>query len=70
MSNLIKNLMNAARHFSVMDFVAMKLYLLCIGILLGSYFSSFFMKYIGLVWIVLTLAFVILIFRTSSLYKK
>lgn len=70
MSNIIKSLMNAARHFSVTDFAAMKLYLLCFGILLGSYFSSFFMEYIGLVWIVLTLALVVLIFRTSILYKK
>jgi hypothetical protein len=70
MNGIIKNLMNAARHFSVMDFAAMKLYLLCFGILLGSYFSDFFLEHIGLVWIVLILALVALILRTSSLYKK
>ncbi len=70
MSNLIKNLVNAARRFSGMDFAIFKVCLLTIGILLGAYFSDFFTKYILEVWIIAIAAWIILMGQIVRHYKS
>lgn len=63
MKNLISTLMKAVRFYTVLDFAVLKIYLLCIGILLGSYFGSFFMKYVSVIWVVVVLAFVFILIQ-------
>lgn len=70
MGNLIKNLIDAARRFSGFDFAALKLYVLSIGILLGTYFSCFFREYIVVIWILAVITFIILIVKVIKYYKK
>jgi len=70
MSDVIKKLMNAAHRFTVVDFGALKICMLFIGILLGVYFSSFFMKYITIIWIVTILAWLILIVQVIRYLRK
>lgn len=70
MSNIIKKLMNAARYFTVADFTIFKLYLLSAGILLGAYFSSFFLNCITLFWIIAIGGGIYLIGRTFTNYHK
>ena len=59
MCNLIKNSLNSIKKFTVLDFAVFKIYLVFIGILFGVYFSAFFLKYIGIVWIVAVVTLVI-----------
>lgn len=70
MGNVIKNLIEAARHFTGSDFAIFKICLLSIGILLGSYFSSFFMQYTLIVWVVAVITLVWLINQTIRYYRK
>ncbi len=70
MNNVIKNLVNAARHFTATDFGVFKICLLAIGILLGSYFSLFFLKYITLVWIIGIAAWIILIIQIIRYFNN
>lgn len=70
MCAIIKKLLDAAHHFTAMDFAALKLYLLCFGILLGSYFNAFFLRFDTIIWIVFIITLIILIVRTICLYKK
>ncbi len=70
MSNVIKNLVNAARHFTATDFAVFKICLLTIGILLGAYFSTFFLNYITIVWVVAVLTWLILIIQVVRYFKK
>ena len=57
MKNLIEKLMDKARRFSILDYAILKITLLSAGVLLGSYFSSFFTSIIGLVWIVFVVSY-------------
>ena len=70
MGNVIKNLIEAARHFTGSEFAVFKICLLSIGILLGSYFSSFFMEYTSMVWVVGVITLVCLINQTIGHYKR
>lgn len=70
MGNLIKNLIESAHHFTGADFAVFKICLLAIGILLGSYFSSFFLQYSVIIWIVAVITFVALVIQTARYYKK
>jgi small multidrug resistance family-3 protein len=70
MSNIIRNLVHAAHRFTGADFAVFKICLLAIGILLGAYFSSFFLKYISAIWIVAILTWLILMIQIVRYYKK
>lgn len=50
MKRLIDSLMGAVRRFGVFDFAVFKLALLGAGVLLGAYFSSFFLTWSTIVW--------------------
>jgi len=57
MKNLIEKLMDKARRFSIFDYAIFKITLFSAGVLLGTYFSSFFLSNIGLVWIVFAVSY-------------
>ena len=57
MKNLIEKLMDKVKRFSILDFAIFKITLLSAGVLLGTYFSSFFLSIIGLVWIVFAVSY-------------
>ncbi len=58
MSKLIQTLLQSIQKFNATDFVLLKLYLLSIGTLSGTYFSSFFIKHISIVWSIATTSFI------------
>ena len=60
MGNIIKNALHAVRQFTVVDFGVFKIYLVCVGILFGAYFSTFFLQYIAVVWIIAIVTLLIL----------
>lgn len=70
MINVIKNLINAAHHFTAIDFAVFKICLLSVGILLGTYFSIFFQNYITLICIVVVFTWLILIIRVYRYLGK
>lgn len=70
MNNFITNLMNAARKFTVTDFAIFKICLLAIGVLLGTYFSSFLTEHILIIWIIAAITYVILMIQVIRYYKK
>jgi len=70
MSNVIKKMVKAAQQYTVVDFGALKICMLFIGILFGVYFSSFFAKYIPIVWIVAIVAWLFVIIQTFRYLRK
>ena len=63
MGNFIKNALHAVRQFTVVDFGVFKIYLVCVGILFGAYFSTFFLQYIAVVWGIAIITLIILLIR-------
>ncbi len=63
MYNFFKNSLNSARKFTVVDFGIFKTYLVAVGILLGAYFSPFFLKYICAVWTVAIIGLVFILIQ-------
>ena len=61
MCNFINMLMNAMRKFTVVDFGIFKIYLVAVGVLLGTYFSTFFVKHISVVWTVAVVTLIIVL---------
>ncbi len=70
MKTLLNRLMDAAHRFTAMDFAIFKICLLCMGILLGAYFSSFFHAYIVIVWIVFVVTWLSMLFLVGRYMKK
>lgn len=60
MKNLISRMIGAAHHFTGFDFAVFKISLLSIGILLGTYFASFFHAWIIPVWVIAGVSAIIL----------
>ncbi len=70
MTNIIKDLIAVARRFTGYDFAIFKITLLSAGILLGAYFSSFFIANIAVVWIVGVLCWVLLMLQIIRYYRQ
>lgn len=70
MIQLINQLLSAARGFTVGDFFTLKMLLCCTGILLGMYFSDFFLNYKTIVWIATIILWVIMLIRILTALKK
>lgn len=66
MANLLNKLMSGARQYNVFDFGMLKLALLFVGILLGTYFSEFFSHYLSEVWIIAVVCYVYIIYSTLT----
>ncbi len=69
-TNIITKLRNAASRFSVTDFAVFKICLIVIGVLLGAYFSAFFMRHIAVVWIVAAVTYIAIMIRLIRNYRR
>lgn len=67
MKELINQVLKSARNYTVWDYGILKTSLISLGILLGTYFSQFFIKNILWVWIVYLISFIFILFKT---FKK
>ncbi len=56
MKRFINKVMGAASQFKELDFALFKIYMVAIGILLGSYFAPFWIEHIIIIWTVAILA--------------
>lgn len=70
MSTVIKKLLDAAHTFTAVDFAIFKICLLAIGVLLGAYFSQFFLEYIDFIWIIGILTWVFLVVRVARYFRR
>ena len=70
MKDFINKMIKSAHHFTVTDFAAFKLCLLSIGILLGSYFTHFFMQYTLIIWVVGVISLVWLINQMIQYHRR
>ncbi len=71
MANFISRMLDVAHRFTAFDFAIFKLCLLSIGILLGTYFWDFFLRFLTEVWIIAVIALIYLLVQTfSNLPKK
>lgn len=70
MIQLINQLLSAARSFTVGDFFVLKMLLCCIGIILGMYFSDFFLNHKTIVWIVTIVLWFIMLIRIPCCVEK
>ncbi len=64
MQTLIQRMLRAARKYTVMDFGCLKIMLLFFGILIGAYFSNFFLHHTLFLWVVFILSFLWIMYRT------
>ncbi len=64
MKALLERLLDAGHKYTVLDFGCLKCTLLFCGILVGAYFSDFFLKHILFPWIVFILSYLWIMYRT------
>jgi small multidrug resistance family-3 protein len=68
MRKLIKRVLNSTKEYSVWDFGILKVSLVSLGILLGAYFSDFFLSKIVFVWILYLVTFALILYKTFIKY--
>lgn len=68
MRKLIKKALNSVKEYSAWDFGILKVSLICLGILLGAYFSDFFLSKIVFVWILYMATFALILYKTFIKY--
>lgn len=64
MKKLINSVLKSARNYSLFDFACLKIYLVFAGILLGSYFSNYFLSNILVVWVICIVTFIYVLYIT------
>ncbi len=64
MNKFIKRVLKATSKYTVMDFACLKITLVFLGILLGAYFSEFFLNHTVFLWIVFIISYVGIMYRT------
>jgi small multidrug resistance family-3 protein len=64
MNTLIQRVLKAAGKYTVMDYAGLKIALLSLGILLGAYFSNFFLNHTAFLWVVFIVSYVWIMYRT------
>lgn len=69
-TDVITKLRNAASRFSVTDFAVFKICLVAIGVLLGTYFGTFFIRHIAVVWIVAAVTYIAIMIRLIRNYRR
>jgi len=67
LKKLINRALDSTKNYNVFDFGILKITLISAGILLGAYFSEFFLSNIALVWIIFIISYVIIMYKT---FKK
>ncbi len=69
MSKFIEQVMSSVREYSFWDYMWFKTGLISFGIILGSYFSAFFLDYIFVVWMLFLITTIFIIYRTVTKIK-
>lgn len=69
MKSLVDKAMQAVKSFNVWDYGYFKLCLLSLGIILGAYFSPFFLNNIIAVWIIFIVTDIWLIYKVFVKYN-
>jgi hypothetical protein len=64
MERFIQKILMATRNYSIMDFACLKITLISLGILLGAYFSKFFLNFTSFLWIVFIISYIWIMYRT------
>lgn len=70
MGTLIQRVLKATRKYTVMDYACLKIAILAIGILIGSYFAKFFLNHTFFLWTVYILSFLWILYRTFIKHMK
>ncbi len=70
MKKLISKVLNATKNYNVWDFGWLKVTLCALGIILGAYFSQFFLRHMTIVWIVFIVGYVWIMYKTFIKYKN
>ncbi len=64
MKNLVNKLLSTTKKYTVLDYSFLKITLISLGILIGTYFSNFFLNYTSLLWIIFLISYMFIIYRT------
>lgn len=64
MRNFLSKLLDSAKKYTLMDYGCLKITLISLGILLGTYFSKFFLSHTRLLWIIFIVSYICIIYRT------
>ena len=64
MKKFIQQIMSAVGKYSIWDYIWFKTGLISFGIILGAYFSTFFLDYIFVVWMLFSATTIFIIYRT------
>lgn len=63
MKKLIEFALGKASKFGILDYGIFKLCLFTLGVIFGAYFSSFFLEYISIVWILFIVSYIYLMYK-------
>lgn len=64
MKNLVNKLLSTTKKYTVLDYSFLKITLISLGILIGTYLSNFFLNYTSLLWIIFLISYIFIIYRT------
>ena len=64
MFDFIKKIIGTANKYTLWDYFCLKTTVFSLGILMGTYFSDFFMNYTLFLWAILLVTYVCIIYRT------
>lgn len=62
MKKFIEFTLGKASKFGIWDYAAFKICLISLGIILGAYFSHFFLSWISVIWAIFVLSYIYLIY--------
>lgn len=70
MPKLLKALMVVADEYSVVDFGALKIAMMMLGLILGIYFSTYLVRWMPLIVVIFIITYVYIVVRTLIGVKK
>ncbi len=68
MQKWMREIFKSTKQYTMWDFSVLKICLVSIGILLGIYFSNFFVSYIFAVWLIAIGSYVMIMYKTFVKY--
>lgn len=70
MFDQIERIIKAANRYTFWDYFFLKTAVLFFGILIGTYFSSFFIDHTLFMWVVFLVAYVYIMYRTFFVHMR
>ena len=64
MKIFLGKLLDSAKKYTVIDYGCLKITLISLGILIGTYFSNFFLNHTLILWTIFILSYICIIYRT------